>query len=42
MNVETDLIGRSGVVVGWARIKGGSQETWWDFDLRQLGRWWCH
>lgn len=21
MNVETDLIGRSGVVVGWARIK---------------------
>lgn len=41
MNVETDLIGRSGVVVGWARIKG-SQETWWGFDLGQLGRWWCH
>lgn len=33
MNVETDLIGKLGVV-GWAKIKEVSpKETWWGFDL---------
>lgn len=31
INVRTDLIGTSGVVVGEARMKGDSQGRWWGF-----------